>query len=49
VKIHIVLPAYNEEDNISALYQENKEIMDKHAYEHEMIFVQDGSSALKKC
>ncbi len=44
MKISIVVPVYNEEDNIELLYQKIKDVMLKNSYEHEIIFIDDGSS-----
>lgn len=43
MKYSIVVPVYNEEQNVSALFHEIKEVMDKLGH-HEIIFVDDGSS-----
>lgn len=42
--ISIVIPVFNEEDNIEALHQEIKEVCDSHNYNYEIIMVDDGSS-----
>lgn len=42
--ISIVVPVYNEEDNIKALYDEIKQVCEENQYEYEIIFVNDGSS-----
>lgn len=41
--ISIVVPVYNEEDNIKELHREIKETCDKLAYKYEIIFIDDGS------
>jgi len=43
VKISIVIPIYNEEENINLLYQKIKDVMDSKNYNYEIIFVDDGS------
>jgi glycosyltransferase involved in cell wall biosynthesis len=42
MSISIVIPAYNEEENITFLYERIRSVMNEH--EHECIFVDDGSS-----
>ncbi len=42
--ISLVIPIYNEEENIPLLYAEIKEVLDQTEYQYEMIFVDDGSS-----
>lgn len=42
--LSIVAPVYNEEDNVSPLYEELKGIMSDLDVEYEIIFVDDGSS-----
>lgn len=39
-----IIPVYNEEGNLSRLYDKLKEVLDAAALEYEMIFVNDGSS-----
>lgn len=41
--VSIVIPVYNEEDNLEPLYQKIKEVMDPLGKEYEVIFVDDGS------
>lgn len=43
MKISIVIPIYNEEENINLLYQKIKDVMDSKNYNYEIIFVDDGS------
>lgn len=45
-KISIVIPAHNEEESILLLYQELQKVVDvlKKKYDHEIIFVNDGST-----
>lgn len=42
--ISIVIPVYNEEENIPKLYEELKEVLEKLPYNYEIIFVDDGST-----
>ncbi|MFP3159703.1 MAG: glycosyltransferase family 2 protein [Hydrogenobaculum sp.] len=42
-KIAIVIPAYNEEDNVEIAYKRLKEVLDFTNYDYELIFVDDGS------
>jgi len=44
VELSIIIPAYNEEDNVTLLYQELKKVLDKQNTSYEMIFVDDGST-----
>jgi len=44
VKLSVVIPIYNEEENIDALYSELKEVLVSMGHEHEIVFVDDGSS-----
>ncbi len=44
MKISVVIPAYNEEQNISLLYQETREVLERVGRPWEMIFIDDGSS-----
>jgi len=44
VKLSVVIPIYNEEENINPLYEELKEVLNTLEHEHEVIFVDDGSS-----
>jgi glycosyltransferase involved in cell wall biosynthesis len=41
--VSIVLPAYNEEANLPALYQEITAALERYGYDAEIIFVDDGS------
>jgi len=43
VDLSIVLPVYNEESNLSILYKEIKEVLDRLNKKYEIIFVDDGS------
>lgn len=40
--VSIVIPAYNEQDNVAALHSGIKEVMKR--YNHEIIFVEDGNN-----
>jgi len=42
--ISIVVPVYNEEGNVAALYAELREVMDRFGQSYELIFVNDGST-----
>ena len=44
VKISIVVPIYNEVDNVACLHSEIKEICTDAGYDYEIIFADDGSS-----
>jgi len=44
VKISVVIPTFNEEENIKYLYDELKEVLQGSAYSHEILFIDDGSS-----
>lgn len=44
IKYSIVVPVYNEEDNVQPLFQEIKEVMNSLNEPYEIIFVNDGSS-----
>ncbi len=44
MKISVVIPAYNEEQNISLLYQETREVLERLDCSWEIIFIDDGSS-----
>lgn len=41
--VSVVLPVYNEEDNIPVLYSRITSVLEKMGMEHEVIFVDDGS------
>ena len=42
--VSIVIPVYNEEENINLLYSEIKSAMDKTGCGYEIVFVDDGST-----
>jgi len=44
MSISIVVPVYNEEDNVGTLHQEIKSVCEKNGYTYEIIFVDDGSA-----
>ncbi|MCI5211691.1 MAG: glycosyltransferase [Candidatus Electrothrix sp. ATG2] len=44
MKLSVVIPIYNEEGNINLLYEELKGVLKSIEHEHEIIFVDDGSS-----
>lgn len=43
-RLSIVVPVYNEEGNVEALFNEIKKVCDDNEYTYEIIFVNDGSS-----
>ncbi|MEK6857710.1 MAG: glycosyltransferase family 2 protein [Nanoarchaeota archaeon] len=43
VQISVVIPAYNEQDNLEPLYKRIKEALDKFKKKYEIIFIDDGS------
>jgi glycosyltransferase involved in cell wall biosynthesis len=43
MRISLIIPIYNEADNILPLYQEVAAIVEQHAYEAEIFFINDGS------
>ena len=44
MKISIVVPCYNEEDNVDKFFGELKSTMEKAQYSYEIIFINDGSN-----
>ncbi len=44
MKISVVIPIYNEEENITALYEELFQVLQDIKYSYEIIFIDDGSS-----
>lgn len=42
--VSIVIPIYNEEENIEPLHKALKEVMDAQEYDYEILFVDDGST-----
>lgn len=43
-KITIIVPCYNEQEALPIFYAETKKVLDGIPYEHELLFVNDGSS-----
>ncbi|WP_417912662.1 glycosyltransferase family 2 protein [Candidatus Electronema sp. TJ] len=43
MKLSVVIPIYNEEENINPLYEELKDVLRTIACDHEIVFVDDGS------
>ncbi len=43
-KVSVVIPVYNEEENVPILYERLKEVLDSLPYDYEIIFVNDGST-----
>jgi len=43
VLLSVVIPVYNEEDNIKLLYEELKEVLNSLKEQHEIVFIDDGS------
>ncbi len=43
MRLSIVIPAYDEQDNIKPLYEELKPVLESISTDHEIIFVDDGS------
>ncbi|CAK8724169.1 MAG: Glycosyltransferase involved in cell wall bisynthesis [Candidatus Electronema aureum] len=44
MKLSVVIPIYNEEENINPLYEELKAVLNSLEHDHEIVFVDDGSS-----
>ncbi|MCW5205699.1 glycosyltransferase family 2 protein [Desulfobulbus sp. F5] len=44
MKLSVVIPIYNEEENINPLYEELKGVLKTLEHDHEIVFVDDGSS-----
>ncbi len=44
MKLSVVIPIYNEEENINLLYDELKGVLNSLEHDHEIVFVDDGSS-----
>jgi len=42
--LSIILPAYNEEENIEVIYERIKNVLTGSEYKYEIIFVDDGST-----
>ena len=43
-KVSVVIPVYNEEENVPILYEKLKEVLESIPYDYEIIFVDDGST-----
>jgi len=43
-KLSIIIPVYNEEDNVAELHERIAQVCQANRYEHEIIFVDDGST-----
>lgn len=43
-EISVVVPVFNEEDNVEALFSEIKAVCEENKYQYEIIFVDDGST-----
>ena len=44
MKLSVVIPIYNEEENVNLLYDELKSVLKTIEHEHEIVFIDDGSS-----
>ena len=44
MKYSLILPVYNEEENIKSLYRRISQVMEKLKNNYELIFINDGSS-----
>ena len=42
--VSIVVPVYNEEDNLREFHKRITEVMEKEPYDYKIVFVNDGSS-----
>jgi glycosyltransferase involved in cell wall biosynthesis len=43
MKLSIIIPLYNEEENVNLLYSNLMEVMQENNYDYELIFINDGS------
>lgn len=43
MKLSLIVPCYNEEDNVHAFYDAAKNVFDSKEYDYEIVFVNDGS------
>ena len=48
MKLSLLIPIFNEEDNIALLYGKITEVLDKLEHDYEMVFVNDGSTDASK-
>lgn len=44
LNVSIVVPAYNEEQNVGLLYEKVKKVMEREKYNYEIIYIDDGST-----
>ncbi len=44
MKVSVVVPVYNEKENVGILYGKIRDVMEKNGYDYEIIFVDDGSN-----
>jgi len=44
IDISVILPAYNEEDNVEAVYEQITTVMEQEGYAYEILFIDDGST-----
>jgi len=44
MELSLVIPVYNEEENLRPLYNEIRQVMDENFGDYEVIFVDDGST-----
>lgn len=44
IQLSVVLPVHNEQENIQEMFREIDEVCQKHQYDYEAVFVDDGSS-----
>ena len=42
--LSVIIPVFNEEENISPLHEELRDVLDKSGQDYEVIYVDDGSS-----
>jgi glycosyltransferase involved in cell wall biosynthesis len=42
MKLSLVVPCYNEEQNVALFYQTAKAVFDAEGYSYELVFVNDG-------
>ncbi len=44
MKVSVVVPVYNEKENVEILYRKIRDVMERNGYDYEIIFVDDGST-----